>query len=113
MTDKPAEVVLDAIAVYRLVRLLQQDTLPPLPAVREKLMDRYGAHPLSELIDCPWCLSIWVGAGAVVARRFTPRLWGALARVLASSAVTGLLSALHHHVTQKPEPALQVVREGD
>lgn len=86
------EVVIEALAVYRATRLLQQDDLPPLPQIREKLMQRYGASPWSALLDCPWCLSVWTGAGLLALRRVAPRIHDVLVRVLASSAVTGMIS---------------------
>lgn len=88
------EVVLDAVAVYRATRLLQQDDIPPLPRIREQLMQRYGASPWSALLDCPWCLSVWVAGGAMIFRRVAPRVWRVLARVLASSAVAGVISEM-------------------
>lgn len=78
------------LAVYRATRLLQRDTVPPLPAVRDKLMARYGATPASELLDCPWCLSIWLAAALGLLRVACPRLGDALVTVLAASAVAGL-----------------------
>jgi len=86
------ELVLDAVAVYRATKLLQQDDIPPLPHIREELMQRYGASPWSALLDCPYCLSVWLAGGAVIFRRVAPRVWRVLARVLASSAVAGVIS---------------------
>lgn len=119
------EVVLDAVAVYRLTRLLQRDEIPPLPAARDKLMQRYGASPWSQLLDCPWCLGIWVAALAVLARRVSPRMWRVLARVLASSAVTGVISewlvsiepvedtAVVKHYRYEPAPTVHRGRTGE
>lgn len=78
------------LAVYRATRLLQRDTVPPLPALRDTLMNRYGATSASELLDCPWCLSIWLAALLGLLRLACPRLGDALITVLAASAVTGL-----------------------
>lgn len=83
---------LEALAVYRATKLLQDDQLPPLPAIRDKLMQRYGASPWSQLLDCPWCLSVWVAGASVLVRKVAPRLWRVGASVLASSAVTGMIS---------------------
>jgi hypothetical protein len=44
------------------------------------------------LIDCPWCLSVWVAGGSRLLRTVAPRLWRVLAGVLASSAVAGVIS---------------------
>jgi len=109
VTDRnpAADLVLEALAVYRATKLLQQDDLPPLPEIREKLMDKYGASPWSALLDCPWCLSVWVAGGSVLLRRIAPRLWGVLARVLASSAVAGLITA-GLAALEPPEPEDEV-----
>jgi hypothetical protein len=104
-----ASVAVDALATYRLTRLLQQDTVPPLPEVRERLMARYGASPWSELLDCPWCLSVWLGLAVAVLRRVCPRLWGIAAAALAASAVTGLLSQVAAELDREPEIELRVV----
>lgn len=91
-TNPGVELVIETLAVYRATRLLQRDDLPPLPEIREKLMDRYGASPWSALIDCPWCLGVWVGGASALLRAVAPRLWRIGATVLASSAVAGLIS---------------------
>lgn len=104
-----SEIVLDAVAVYRATKLLQQDDIPPLPQIREKLMQRYGASPWSALLDCPWCLSIWVAGGAVAFRRVAPRVWRVLARVLASSAVAGVISEMLEYV--EPTGVISVLDE--
>lgn len=98
-----AELVTDALAVYRAAVLLQDDSIPPLPKLRDKLMDRYGATPWGELLDCKWCLSVWLAGGAVAARALTPRIWSVLARVLALSAVTGIV-----HTALHPEPTTEI-----
>jgi hypothetical protein len=87
------DTAVDALAVFRLTRLLQVDEVPPMPAVRKAVLDRIATTPWGQLVDCPWCLSVWVGLLVAVARRATPRVWGALSFVLASSAVTGLITA--------------------
>lgn len=93
-----SELAVDAAAVYRLVRLAQQDTI--LDGVREQLIVKYGERRWVELITCAWCLSIWVAGGVVIARAVSPRLWGMIARALAFSAaagvITGLVDQLEH-----------------
>lgn len=91
-TGAMATLVVEALAVYRATKLLQQDDLPPLPVIREKLMARWGASPWSALLDCPWCLSVWVGGASVALRHLAPRFWRVGASVLASSAVAGVIS---------------------
>lgn len=102
---------IDALATYRLTRLLQQDDLPPLPAVRDRLMQRYGATPWSQLIDCPWCLGWWVALGVVGLRRVCPRVWDPIAHALAASALTGQMSQVAAKLDHEPEVELRVVDE--
>jgi hypothetical protein len=87
-----AEVAVDALATFRLVRLVQRDSIIDRPRQRAfAWLDDH--HPrLSELGECSWCLSIWVAAGVVVARRVAPTVWGPVARLLAASAVAGIAS---------------------
>lgn len=86
------DLTVDALAVFRIVRFLQQDSLIDRP--RNAVLSRLDAtHPkLAELGACPWCISPYVAAGVIVARWSFPRAWPVAARVLALSAVTGLLS---------------------
>lgn len=85
-----AETVVDIAATWRLVHLLQQDELPPLPVLRDKLIDKAGDRAWGDLVTCPFCASFWVAIGVLVARRLFPRAWPLLARVLAASLVTGI-----------------------
>lgn len=53
-------------------------------------------HPkVAEFLGCPWCAGFWISIGVVGARRFAPRLWDPVARVLATSAIAGILSEDH------------------
>lgn len=89
------EQVTDALATYRIVRLVQRDTLPPVVTVRAGARRWTVDKPaLGELLECPWCLSFWVGLLVVVARRCAPRAWQPVAFALAASAVAGFLSEL-------------------
>lgn len=85
----------DALACYRITRLLVEDAILDTPrrALKRRLMR--GQHTkLLELVGCPWCVSVYVAAGIVAARRVAPVLWGPLAAGLACSAVTGLIAEL-------------------
>lgn len=97
MGDRVTDVVralVQAGAAYRLTRLLQVDSLPPLPQLRAWLVTRYPTHPLIELVSCPWCLGFWVSAGVVAADAVAPKLWRPLALALALSAAVGHLRGL-------------------
>lgn len=83
---------MDALAAHRIVRLIQRDTLPPLPELRHQAELALDGSELVELLDCPWCLSPWVATLIGVARTIAPRWWGRLARILAISTIVGLLT---------------------
>ncbi len=78
--------LVDALACFRLVRLLREDAL--LDAPRSALTAR--SVFADELLGCAWCTSVWAAVGVVVAHQVAPRAWEPLARALALSAVVGL-----------------------
>lgn len=79
----------DALAVYRATILVTQDQITE--PVRHRIKERFGMGAF-DFMTCPWCTSMWLAAGALVARRVAPRLWGGLASVGAFSAVAGFLA---------------------
>ncbi len=88
--------VVDALAVYRITRLVVDDVI--LDAPRERMFGwldgRSSARPskVAELLDCSWCVAVWVAFGVVGLRGVLPRAWAPVARGLALSAVAGLIS---------------------
>ena len=88
---------MDALAVARVTRLINEDRVPFGP-VRDAILARASrdegglgsSSRLAELITCPWCMSMWVAGGVLVVRR--TRAWRTLALVLAASEVAGLLA---------------------
>jgi hypothetical protein len=84
--------VAEWLACYRAVRLLQRDDVWPLPEARAAIMKRWGTSRWSALLDCPWCLSVWVAAVLAVLRVAAPRLHGLVVAVLAASATTGIVT---------------------
>jgi len=88
------EAVIDAIAVARLTRLVQEDDVWPMPEVRSWWMAKAGGSRFADLIHCPWCLSTWVAVLVVVLRIKYPRAWPWIARVLVGSAAAGHLAHL-------------------
>jgi hypothetical protein len=88
------------LAVYRLTRMAQRDDVWPLPEIRLAVMGRWGTSRWSALLDCPWCLSVWVAGGLWVLRLAAPRLHAAVTMILASSAVAGLLTEALDAVTE-------------
>jgi len=84
-----ADAAIDALATYRLTRLITDDHITE--PIRRRFMERYPPETtkLGYWASCPWCASVWVGAGVVTARLVAPKLWGPVASLLAYSAVTG------------------------
>ena len=80
--------LVDCLAVFRLTRLVTRDRITePLRAKAET-----GPEWLRYLSGCAWCASPYVAVGVVLARKWAPGVWEPAARVLAFSAVTGLLA---------------------
>lgn len=111
----PSLLAVDALATFRLTRLVTEDYLTARPRERfirhaylsagkrllPPALDRAaGTLPytdtdppkLAVLITCPWCSGVWVAAGVVLARHLAPTWWHPLSLVLAFSAVAGLLA---------------------
>lgn len=86
------DVVVDALATYRLTKLVVDDVITA-PA-REKIFEKHPPHDRSwsYALTCPWCSSIYLGFAVAVARKFFPRAWDVAATGLAASAVTGIVS---------------------
>ena len=87
------DLVIDALASYRVTRLLVSDDI--VDRQRDALVDRLrrgGHRKLVELSECPWCIGFWVACGVVAARRAIPRTWAPVAEAFAFSAVSGLVA---------------------
>jgi hypothetical protein len=87
--------LIDVAATYRLVRLIQVDSItePARDSVATWLL-KHDHHKINELLSCPWCLSPYVALGVTIARALSPRIWSIAARVLAFSATTGVITEL-------------------
>lgn len=118
LLTNPVLLVINALAVFRLTRLVVDDAFP-LGVLRQRVIDWMddrrpdwmgrpsqhtdaqrrrinvysGQHPISYLVTCPWCVSIYVGA-AVAALAATGLWWLWIAVPLALSAVTGVLASI-------------------
>lgn len=93
----PVWLVVNVLCASRLTRLWTRDSLPPLPRVRQYVIDRLNKgrtseHPATALVDCSWCVGFWIGAGVVAIMSAIPHWWPVLAVPLAFSAVTGWLA---------------------
>lgn len=118
------ELVVDALATYRLTRLVTEDTIterargeivamaygyddreergweatgqPVSEYVAEHRMEAgpLAVPKLADLITCRWCAGMWVALGVMVARRVAPRAWAPLAKALAFSSAAALVAGL-------------------
>ena len=96
----------DALATYRLTRLITEDEFPPVAHLRERVLERFGPlHWASYLVTCPFCMSVWIGTGVVLARKLARRPWSTLAQALASASLGAFLVQLEH---QLQNPSLSV-----
>jgi uncharacterized protein DUF1360 len=116
-SSQTGDLVVDALASYRVTRLLVSDRI--VDRHRDALVDRLrrgGHRKLVELSECPWCIGFWVACGVVAARRAVPRAWSPVAEAFAFSAVSGLLASEvrtmdeTHEITQHLEPDERVER---
>lgn len=112
--------VLIALATFRLTRLIIKDEFPPVKWPRDKILnwldpdDEYkiewlakhgtGLEPpdghlgavgrsLAYLLACPWCMSVWVGAGLTYATTFyvtVPLPWLVWAGACAAAGILSL-----------------------
>lgn len=112
------DLVVDALAAFRLIKLVTNDTITE--PLRGKVLARVylAAHrpppadmseagcdwthavlqdpeppKLATLLTCPWCAGTYVALGVVLARRLVPRAWQPVARLFAVGAVAGILGA--------------------
>lgn len=83
--------VKDALAVYRLTRLVIADEITA--GVRDKIWETHPPETskIGYLFTCPWCTSIWVGFAVAAARKIAPAAWDLASTALAGSAVAGLI----------------------
>lgn len=107
MTHDPTLLTLDALACFRLTRLLVSDTITQ-PLRQAVIGTAYAperdlsgfAMPvakrprLAEFVTCPWCMGMWLAGLVVLCQALIPAVWIYAAALLAFSAVAGLLSEL-------------------
>lgn len=86
----PLLLTLDALAVFRLTRLVTEDHLPFGP-LRDRLNRRDPDSLAAELVSCPWCVSMYAAMLVLGLHAVLPHAWPYAAAVLAFSAITGLL----------------------
>ncbi len=112
MKSEPLRLAVDALAVYRITRLIYQDDITgPL---RERVYIKFGDESfISELIRCPWCVSVWVAGGVAVADGVLPKAWEKAARPLALAAAAGIIAHHVNYVSRKIETEEQKTLDKD
>lgn len=89
--DRLADLLVDALATYRLVKLVRDDKITE-PA-RDAVVEKHGPparSKVSYLVHCPWCLSFYFGAALTLGRHLAPGPTQGVARTFALSALAGL-----------------------
>jgi hypothetical protein len=92
--------LLAALATYRVTRFITADALfEPVREKIESVLEARSWHRGVYLINCDWCLSIWVAPLPAIAVMLWPENRGVLLAllILTFSAVTGLASTVEKH----------------
>jgi hypothetical protein len=87
--------LLAAIATYRVTRFITADALfEPVRGRLETISEDREWHRITYLLNCDWCLSIWVAPFPTAAIMLWPdnRAILAVLLILTFSAITGLAS---------------------
>jgi hypothetical protein len=86
------DLVVDALAIARLTRLVQDDEVWPVKEGREAFERWADDSRWADLASCPWCASWWIALLVIAARHRWPRAWSLVSRALAASYLTGYLA---------------------
>lgn len=86
--------IISGLATYRVTRLVTADK------ITETLRQRVKSKWLGYLVQCDWCLSIWLGPAPALAVVMWPENRAVLVVLvaLALSAVTGLLAMVEQRL---------------
>jgi hypothetical protein len=86
---------IDAIAVYRLTRLVVEDGITA--PIRDRIISKRDGSTRDwweQLLTCRYCVGVWVGFGVMAARWLVPGVWPPIGYALAISAAAPLLAGL-------------------
>lgn len=87
-----SHLVILILGVYRLTRLIIEDTITE--PIRNWIWDRWGYEKgVGYLVTCYWCTSFWVASLTVILYTIVPIPTTAIMLVLALSAGAGLIAA--------------------
>lgn len=93
MTKSPLLFVIYALCTYRLSVLITLDSITRRFRINVINWSRRKSHVwLGTLVECTWCVSVWVGGGVVLLSRFAGSWAVYPCAALAVSAVAGFLS---------------------
>lgn len=85
------DLVIDALAVYRLTRMINQDYI--FEDLRNKIFEHFPRDTkIGYLFTCDWCMSIWCAAFLFTIKKLRPEEYKILAGILATSGITGIIS---------------------
>ena len=87
---KALSLATDIVATYRLTKLIMEDRITE--DLRNAVYERFPRDSKTAyLLSCPWCVSVWAGAGVFALRRISPQTADVVSGLLAASAVTGIV----------------------
>lgn len=91
MNKSIAQLAVLGLATYRATKFILEDELAT--PVRNKIFEKFPPQStkIGYLFTCAWCTSIWVGAGLVALEQASPILGDNAQKVLAASAIAGIL----------------------
>lgn len=86
-----ASAALLGLATYRLTKLVIEDQITA--SLRDKVFEKFPPQNtmVGYLFTCPWCVSIWAGAGLLALEYASPVAGEVAQKVLAASAMSGML----------------------
>ena len=91
----PLDYALGAAATARLARLVTRDSIFDAPRLRYlRAMDDSGHPKMAELAVCPWCISMWIGAGVALAGHAKVPGYRLATSALAFSLAAGVINEL-------------------
>lgn len=93
-------VVLVCLATYRATRLLVADAFPPIKAFRDWVERRAGDESSwAYLVNCPWCVGVYVGAGVTALTALTVGLRDPFLVWAAAAGAAGFVATVEDRLT--------------
>ena len=85
--------VIDALACYRLTRLVVADGITE--PIRDRIITKRDGSTREwweQLLTCRWCVGVWVAFGVMVARTELTDVWSPVAYALAIACAAPLIA---------------------